>query len=238
MVLPILTPAQKREARAAPVRRHRLRHARASRASAATSSCSAGSSPPSSAASRSRSARSTSSSLPDVIETFAHLPGGPRPRHRPDRLGQVDDARRDHQARSPRRGRSTSSRSRTRSSTSSTTTRPRSRSARSGPTRRASPRRLKNAMRQDPDVIMVGEMRDWETMPDRDHRGRDGPPRLLDAAHEQRRPDDRPHHRRVSRRSSRTRSARQLALVLRAIVSMKLIETVGRHGPDRRSSRS
>ncbi len=37
-------------------------------------------------------------------------------------------------------------------------------SARSGSTRRTSPRRLRRALRQDPDVILIGEMRDAETV--------------------------------------------------------------------------
>ena len=65
----------------------------------------------------------------------------PRARHRPDRLGQVDDAglaARHHQ---PHQGRSTSSRARTRSSSSTRTSRRSSTSARSArtPTRSARP---------------------------------------------------------------------------------------------------
>ena len=89
---------------------------------------------------------------------------GARPDHRTDRLGQVHDARRRSCARSSRSARSTSSRSRTRSSSSSPTARPPSPSARSRPTRPSFNEALKNMFRQDPDVIMVGEMRDWNTM--------------------------------------------------------------------------
>ena len=56
---------------------------------------------------------------------------------------------------------------------------------------------LKGALRQDPDVILVGEMRDLETISDRADRGGDRPPRLRDAAHPERAADDRPHHRRL-----------------------------------------
>ena len=59
------------------------------------------------------------------------------------------------------------------------------------------PEALRNVMRQDPDVIMVGEMRDWETMATAITAAETGPPRLLDAPHEQRVADDRPHHRPV-----------------------------------------
>src|SRR5664280_112731 len=56
---------------------------------------------------------------------------------------------------------------------------------------------LRNTMRQDPDVIMVGEMRDLDTVSTRHHGGGDGTPGVLHAAHRQRQPDDRPHHRPV-----------------------------------------
>ena len=56
---------------------------------------------------------------------------------------------------------------------------------------------LKGALRQDPDVILVGEMRDLETISHRADRGGDRPPRVRDAAHAGRAADDRPHHRRV-----------------------------------------
>ncbi len=46
---------------------------------------------------------------------------------------------------------------------------------------------LRAALREDPDVILVGEMRDLETISLADHRGRDGASCLCDAAHEQRR---------------------------------------------------
>ena len=46
---------------------------------------------------------------------------------------------------------------------------------------------LRSILRQDPDVIMVGEIRDLETARDRDPGGAHGPPRPLDAAHQRRR---------------------------------------------------
>ena len=82
-----------------------------------------------------------------------------RARHRPDRLGQVDDALRALSGCSTR-PRRTSSRSRTRSSTSSTAS-PRSRSTpKAGLTFATG---LRSMLRADPDVIMVGEIRDRET---------------------------------------------------------------------------
>ena len=86
------------------------------------------------------------------------------PRHRPDRLGQVDDAGLDGRHDQHASARSTSSRSRTRSSSCTATRTASSTSARSGPTRPTSPRRCEAALREDPDVILVGEMRDLETI--------------------------------------------------------------------------
>jgi len=37
---------------------------------------------------------------------------------------------------------------------------------------------LKHVLRQDPNVVLVGEMRDLETIRDHDYAGRDGSPRL------------------------------------------------------------
>ena len=56
-------------------------------------------------------------------------------------------------------------------------------------------RALRRVLRQDPDVILVGEMRDEETVHTALSRGRDRPPRALDAAHGRRLGDDQPHHR-------------------------------------------
>ena len=61
--------------------------------------------------------------------------------------------------------------------------------------RRPSRTALKHALRQDPDIILVGELRDLETTVDRAHRRRDRPPRARHAAHAERRADHRPHHR-------------------------------------------
>ena len=45
---------------------------------------------------------------------------------------------------------------------------------------------LRSMMRADPDIIMVGEIRDRETAHDRDRGRADRPPRALDAAHQRR----------------------------------------------------
>ena len=63
-------------------------------------------------------------------------------------------------------------------------------------------RALRAALRQDPDVILVGEMRDLETIGDRADRRRDRTPRLRDAAHAERAEHDRPDHRRLPGRAA------------------------------------
>ena len=66
---------------------------------------------------------------------------------------------------------------------------------------------LRAALRQDPDVILVGEMRDLETISTALTAAETGHLVFGDAAHAERAVDDRPHHRRLSRRRSRVRSA-------------------------------
>ena len=56
---------------------------------------------------------------------------------------------------------------------------------------------LKHVLRQDPDIILVGEMRDLETISVALTAAETGHLVLRDPAHAGRRPDDRPHHRRV-----------------------------------------
>jgi len=56
------------------------------------------------------------------------------------------------------------------------------------------PEALRNVMRQDPDVIMVGEMRDWETMSTAITAAETGHLVYSTLHHEQRVADDRPHH--------------------------------------------
>ena len=56
---------------------------------------------------------------------------------------------------------------------------------------------LRSALRQDPDVILVGEMRDLRDDRDGAARRRNRPPRVLDAAHPRRHRNHQPHHRGV-----------------------------------------
>ena len=58
-------------------------------------------------------------------------------------------------------------------------------------------RAAKYVLRQDPDVILIGEMRDLETISTALTAAETGPPGLRDAAHAGRAADDRSHHRRV-----------------------------------------
>jgi twitching motility protein PilT len=55
-------------------------------------------------------------------------------------------------------------------------------------------RALRAALRQDPDVVLVGEMRDQRDRVDRHDRRRDRPPGAVDAAHLRRHRDRQPHH--------------------------------------------
>ena len=86
------------------------------------------------------------------------------PRHRQDRLRQVDHARGDDRRHQPRARRATSSRSRTRSSSC---TRARTASSSQREVGLHSPsfaEALHSALREDPDIVLVGELRDLETM--------------------------------------------------------------------------
>ena len=121
----------------------------------------------------------------------------PRAGHRPDRLGQVDDARRadrprqphprrpHHHDRGPDRVPARAQASRWSTSARSAPTRTvfaAALQARAAPGPRRHPRRRAARPRDDLDGA---------------DRGRDRSPRLRDAAHAGRRADDRPHHRRV-----------------------------------------
>ena len=89
---------------------------------------------------------------------------GARDRHRPDRLGEVDHPGGDARLHQPAPPSATSSPSRTPSSTSTATTGRRSASARSAPTPMSFERALRSVLREDPDVLLVGEMRDLESI--------------------------------------------------------------------------
>ena len=86
------------------------------------------------------------------------------PGDRADRLGQEHVAGQHDQLSQRERSITTSSRSKTRSSSTTTTRSRRSTSGRSASTCRVFPRRCGGRLRQDPDVILVGEMRDLETI--------------------------------------------------------------------------
>ena len=69
-------------------------------------------------------------------------------------------------------------------------------------------RALRRVLRQDPDVILIGEMRDEETVHTALSRGRDRPPRALDRPHRRRRRRRSTASSTSSRRTSTSRCAR------------------------------
>ena len=69
-----------------------------------------------------------------------------------------------------------------------------------GPHTLSFPNALRSALREDPDYILVGEMRDLETIRLALTAAETGHLVFGDAAHELGRQDDRPDHRRVPRR--------------------------------------
>ena len=102
--------------------------------------------------------------LPHVGARDDEAAARPRPRDRADRQRQVDDARGDDRQDQQRRATSTSSRSRTRSS-SCTTHKSALVNQREvfADTQGFAPA-LKHVLRQDPDIVLIGEMRDLETI--------------------------------------------------------------------------
>ena len=137
--------------------------------------------------------RSAELGLPEIVETFARFPSGMVLLTGPTGSGKSTTLAAILQTVIETRP-SPSSRSRTRSNTSSPTTR--SPSAKSARTRRA--------FRGAPETDAAGPGRDHGRRnagladdPDRRHGRRDRAPRVLDTAHQQRRPVHRPHHRRV-----------------------------------------
>ena len=96
--------------------------------------------------------------------SFTEPPQGPGPGHRPDRQRQVDDAGRDDRQDQRRRGRPHHhdrgpDRVHPPAQAAASST-----SARSTPTPSSFATALKYVLRQDPDVILIGEMRDLETI--------------------------------------------------------------------------
>ena len=175
--------------------RLRARRARASAGSGSTRSARAG--PPAACC-------GWSATSPMSLERPRHArrdpPAGPRaPRagagHRPHRLGQDHHAGGDGRRGQRAAARCTSSPSRTRSRSSTTTSWPASTSASSAPTPPTGRSALRAAMRQDPDVILIGEMRDAETVKAGAVGRRDRPLRDVDAAHHRRQGDREPDHR-------------------------------------------
>ena len=161
-----------------------------------------------------RARRSALRLIPDDIPTFDELrlpaggapagPAAPGPRavHRPDRFGQVDDAwRRCIEWINEHRGGHIITIEDPIEYMHPKQAGGRSASARSASTRRRSSGRCASALREDPDVMLVGEMRDLEI--DRHHADarRDRPPRAVDVAHQRRRAGPRPHRRRVPHRA-------------------------------------
>jgi twitching motility protein PilT len=85
-------------------------------------------------------------------------------------------------------------------------------------------RALRRVLRQDPDVILVGEMRDEETVQTALSAAETGPPRALHAAHGRRARDDQPHHRLLPAPPAPAGRA-MIAGTLQAIISQRLVKT-------------
>jgi twitching motility protein PilT len=92
---------------------------------------------------------------------------------------------------------------------------------------------LKHVLRQDPDIILVGEMRDLETIEIALTAAETGPPGHGDAAHPGRRADHRPRHRRLPAVAAAAGAGHALG-ALQGVVCQQLGEDRGRQGPGRR----
>ena len=121
-------------------------------------------SPPCSGSSRARCSPATTSGCHRCSNASRLLKKGSSARHRPDRLRQIDHARGDDRLRQSSTGRTTSSRWKTPLSSSTRASNPWSTTAKWAYTRSHFAAALRGALREDPDIILVGEMRDLETI--------------------------------------------------------------------------
>jgi len=88
---------------------------------------------------------------------------------------------------------------------------------------------VRAAMREDPDITLVGEAAAMRTRSAWRDRGRDGSSRFRDAAHDRRRQDDRPRDRRAADRGAeQTKSF--LAQSLIAVITQILRQDRRRRG--------
>ena len=166
-------------------------------ASARTTSTRRPASPRSSAPSRPRCSRSRTCKLPAVLRKLADRRSRPRPGDRAHRLGQVDHARGDdrpHQqdARVPRPHHRGSGRVRAPAAEGAGHP-PRDRPPRVD----ATPHAIRSAGREDPNVILIGELRTNETMKLALQLASFGILVFAHRAHQQRRRHHRPHRQRL-----------------------------------------
>ena len=122
---------------------------------------------------------------------------GARAGHRADRLGQVDDALRDDRLHQPQPHRShhhDRGPDRVRAREQEVPDQPARGAARTPTSFKDA---LRAALREDPDIVLVGEMRDLETVAIAIETAETGPPGVRHAAHDDGRVDGRPHHRPV-----------------------------------------
>ena len=133
---------------------------------------------------------------PEDLRRHHQPPARPGPGHRPDRLGQVDHAGGDGQPRQRERIRAHPHHrgpDRVPARVEEVPDQP----ARVGPHTLSFPNALRAALREDPDYILVGEMRDLETIRLALTAAETGHLVFAHAAHELRGEDHRPDHRRV-----------------------------------------